>query len=63
MPAETRVITIRPPQALIEPCQMPSADGMETNRDLVLFTSSLIAAFEECAAKIDAIRGYYDGDQ
>lgn len=42
---------------------MPAADHMETNRDLVVFTSSLIAAFEECAAKIDAIRGYYDGNQ
>lgn len=57
------MITIRPPQALIEPCEMPQADRLETNRDLVVFTSSLIAAFEECAAKIDVLRGYYERDQ
>jgi hypothetical protein len=33
---------------------------MATNEDLILYTSRLIEAFKVCAARVDAIRSYFD---
>ncbi len=55
---------VTPPQeVLIEPCKKPEPETMKTNRDLVVYLSELLTAFDVCASKVDAIRGIYDRDQ
>jgi len=36
------------------------ASRLETNEDLAVFTSQAISAWESCAAKVDALREYFD---
>lgn len=45
---------------LLEQCQRPSPTQMKTNRDLIEYLFNLEAAFGVCAAKIEAIKTYYD---
>lgn len=51
----------------MRPCEPPIAKTMQTNEDLILFTSAALRAYEKCAAQIDALRLYYgidsDGEQ
>lgn len=49
-----------PPQALLRPCAAPEAGEMQTNEDLVIYTSRLIEAFKTCSARIEAIKEYYN---
>ena len=56
----TQTVVVKPPSALLTPCEKPVAGKLETNEDLAVFTSQVISAWEKCAAKIDALREYFD---
>ena len=56
--AQMEIITVTPPSELMTPCDPPQARSITTNRDLVYYMSELQTAFEQCAAKVDAIRSY-----
>lgn len=36
------------------------ANKLETNEDLAVFTSQVLAAWETCAAKMNALRAYFE---
>ena len=50
---------ITPPEALLEPCDKPEVYHLETNEDLVRLASAAILGWEQCAAKMEAIRTFY----
>lgn len=41
------------------PCVKPTIQAIETNEDLLKYTSALLYAFESCAAQINGLREYY----
>lgn len=45
---------------MLSPCEKPMANKLETNEDLAVFTSQVISAWESCAAKVDALREYFE---
>ena len=57
---QTHCATMAPPTALLMRCEAPTVTTFRTNEDLIIYTSRLIEAFKVCAARVDAIRGYYD---
>lgn len=36
------------------------ANKLETNEDLAIFASYAVSAWEACAAKVDALRAYFE---
>lgn len=50
---------VTPPDALLEPCERPEVAQMTTNDDLVRFTSLALLKWEQCAAKIEALRVFF----
>jgi hypothetical protein len=54
--------TVIPPNALLEPCEKPEVTKLETNEDLIHFTSIAVMQWEACAAKIDALRVFFGLD-
>ena len=48
-----------PPSALLMPCTKPHAYELRTNQDLAHFASSILLAWESCAAQVDALRLFY----
>lgn len=36
------------------------ANKLETNEDLAVFTSQVVSAWEVCAAKVNALRAYFE---
>lgn len=54
---------VTPPDALLEPCEHPEVAQMTTNDDLVRFTSLTLLKWEQCAAKIDALRVFFGLDK
>lgn len=44
---------------MLTPCEKPMASKMETNEDLAVFTSQVLAAWETCAAKMNALIEFY----
>lgn len=57
----TEIIT--PPTALLAPCEKPDPGEMQTNGDLARYTSALKYALDTCAARIDALRVFFDTDK
>ena len=57
---KTEMLT--PPTALLEPCEKPEVVKLETNEDLIHFTSLAVMQWEVCAAKIDALRVFFGLD-
>lgn len=55
---KTEIIT--PPAALLVPCERPDPGEMQTNGDLVRYTSALKYALDTCAAKIDALNVFFE---
>lgn len=53
---------MKPPAALLTRCEAPPEREIKTNRDIVYLLTETQSAFSECAAKIDALRSYYDGN-
>lgn len=49
-----------PPSSLLTPCERPMAERMETNEDLIRFSSQAVLMLEKCAAKVEAIRVFYE---
>jgi hypothetical protein len=52
-----------PPPSLLESCDKPEPGEMTTNGDLARYASALRYALDTCAAKIDAIKLFYDVDK
>lgn len=50
---------IEPPSALLSPCEPPKSGELKTNGDLIRFASTAVRAYEECAAKVAALREFY----
>lgn len=57
----TEIIT--PPPSLLTPCEKPEPGEMATNGDLARYASALRYALDACAAKIEAIKLFYDVDK
>lgn len=57
----TEIIT--PPPSLLAPCDKPEPGEMATNGDLARYASALRYALDACAAKIEAIKLFYDVDK
>ena len=57
----TEIIT--PPPSLLMPCERPEPGEMATNGDLARYASALRYALDTCAAKIDAIKLFYEVDK
>lgn len=55
---KTEIIT--PPAALLAPCEKPDPGEMQTNGDLVRYTSALKYALDTCAAKVDALNVFFE---
>lgn len=53
---------VTPPDALLEPCERPEVAQMTTNDDLVRFTSLALLKWEQCAAKVEALRIFFGLD-
>lgn len=51
-----------PPAYLMDSCDKPQPKGMTTNRDLLLYLYDLEFQFDVCAARIEAIRAFYQGE-
>lgn len=54
---------VTPPDALLIPCERPEVSQLETNADLVKFLSLALSKYDECAAKIEALRVFYGIDK
>ena len=52
-----------PPEALLEPCPRPSAAHLETNEDLLKFTSDAVMKWEICAAQVEGLREFFGLDK
>ena len=55
-----RTETIAPPPSLLASCDKPETGEMATNGDLARYASALRYALDACAAKIEAIKLFYD---
>lgn len=62
-----RIVTVTqevmPPQSLLESCEKPRVDSLETNRDLARLASELAYSLDVCSARIEALRVFYKLDQ
>lgn len=54
---------VTPPDALLTPCDKPEVSKMETNDDLIRLASVAILKWEQCAAKVDALRIFFGLDK
>lgn len=54
---------VTPPTALLDPCEKPVVTQMQTNDDLIRFASLAILQWEQCAAKIEALRIFFGLDK
>lgn len=57
-----RTETIAPPPSLLTSCDKPEPGELTTNGDLARYASTLRYALDACAAKIDAIKLFYEVD-
>lgn len=55
-----RTEIVKPPAALLVPCDKPEPGEMQTNGDLVRYTSALKYALDTCAARIDALNVFFE---
>lgn len=56
-------MTIRPPDALLTPCDTPNASNIETNEDLIRYINDLVLSHKQCAAKVDGIIIFFEGNE
>ena len=63
-PLQTITVTelVTPPDALLTPCDKPEVSRMETNDDLIRLASVAILKWEQCAAKVEALRIFFGLD-
>lgn len=54
---------VTPPEALLAPCERPEAMQLNTNEDLVRFTSLALLKWEICAAQIESLRVFFGLDK
>jgi hypothetical protein len=54
---------VTPPDALLSPCDKPEIPDLKTNDDLIKFTSLTLLKWEQCAAKVDALRVFFGLDK
>lgn len=45
---------------MLEPCDRPRIDRLDTNGDLARLASELAYSLDVCAAQIEALRTYFD---
>jgi hypothetical protein len=57
---EPRIEYVKPPSYLYEPCTKPERGEIKTNRDLLIYLYRLEFEYDLCAAKVEAISGYYN---
>lgn len=57
----TRIETVEsiPPMQMLEPCDRPRIERLDTNGDLARLASELAYSLDVCAAKIEALRVYF----
>lgn len=48
---------------MLTPCKWPEPGKIESNEKLLDLLMDIAAAFQTCAAKVDAIRGFYRGEE
>ena len=51
---------ISPPEQLLTPCVMTQTE-IKTNQDLIDALLDVRESFDRCAAKVEAIRTFFDG--
>ena len=56
------MIEIRPPEELLTPCRQPDPGDIEMNGELLDLLIVTADDFNQCAAKVDAIRKFYKGE-
>lgn len=54
---------VTPPDGLLTPCEKPEVIQMQTNDDLIKFASLAILQWEQCSAKIEALRIFFGLDK
>lgn len=54
---------VTPPDALLTPCEKPIVTQIQSNDDLIKFASLAILQWEQCAAKIEALRIFFGLDK
>lgn len=64
-PLQTITVTemMAPPESLLEPCEKPEISKLETNDDLIRFASIAVLKWEQCAAKLNALRLFFGIDK
>lgn len=55
-----RTEIVKPPAALLVPCEKPVPGEMRTNGDLARYASALKYALDTCAARIDALNVFFE---
>lgn len=58
--ARIETVEAIPPMQMLEPCDRPRIDRLDTNGDLARLASELAYSLDVCAAKIEALRTYFD---
>ena len=54
-----KIQVIKPPSYLLNTCEKPKVEKMETNKDLLIYLYSLEYKFDVCASQIEAIIEFY----
>ena len=54
-----KIQAIKPPSYLLNTCEKPKVEKMETNKDLLIYLYSLEYKFDVCASQIEAIIEFY----
>ena len=60
---ETKLVHLRPPEALVEPCPSPEVGRLRTNRDLVEAYRAFRLAHSQCAVRVDRIREWVQSEE
>lgn len=58
-----RTEIVKPPSALLVPCEKPDPGEMQTNGDLARYASALKYALDTCAARIDALTVFFEAGE
>ena len=57
-----QVVRTPPPASLLSPCDRPEPGALVTNRDLAAYASRLDLALSFCAARMDALRAFFESE-
>lgn len=55
-----KTIVVKPPDSLLTECEKPEVRRLETNEDLIDLASIALMYLEQCSAKVDSIRLFFE---